>query len=248
MLAPTRQRWRVILLIGTACLPFGCLPPPPPEPSAGVTAVNPSEVSPGSMVTVTADKAVFQGATTPSITIGGQAATIQSVADPTQAVVIVPNLSPGAAQVRVVEAGKTPGAPGPLTVLSAPVTRLILSFGSNQVNLVSAQPATGGFSENARESGRRLSYDVLDSQGRIIFTGEVIHPTLGRAEVFEPLDQGKFVLRHVAVSPSAAFALKIPNLNGATKVRFHDASADLDLGTAAGRAGRVFLNEISVGG
>lgn len=246
MHAPRGTVRAAILLVGMACLPFGC--PPPPEPSAGVSDVNPTQASPGSVVTVTADKSVFEGASSAGVIIGGESATIQSTLSATQALVVVPNIAAGAAEVRVVEAGKTPGAAGPLTVLAAPATRLVLSFSGNQVQLVETLPASGGIGESAREGGRRLSYDVLDGQGRILFTGELIHPTLGRAEVFDPLDQGLFAPRQVAVSPSAVFALKIPNLGGATKVRFYDATADLDLGTAAGRAGRAFLNEITVGG
>jgi hypothetical protein len=244
----TGKPWCVLLLLGMTGLPSCSFFWPPPEPSAGVSSINPAEASPGSMVTVTVDKPVFKGETAPIFTMGNRNAILQSFVDETQAIVIVPELSPGAVEVRIVEAGKTPGAPGQLTVLAAPVQRLVLLFGNNQVQLLSAQPGTGGFGENARESGRRISYDVLDGQGRVIFPGAVIHPTLGRAEVFEPLEEGNFAMRQVVVSPSAAFALKIPNLNGATKVQFYDASADLDLGTAEGRKGRVFLNEITVGG
>lgn len=247
MYAPIKKRCRLMLLAGAACLPLGC-PPSQPVPSAGVAGVNLGQASPGSAVTVTADKAVFEGANPANVTIGGQAATIQSVVSGTEAIVTVPNLSAGAAEVRLVEIGKAPGAPGQLTILAAPAQRLILRFGANQVLLLSAQAAIGGVGENAREEGRRISYDVLDSQGRVLFTGAVVHPTLGRAEVFDPLGQGMFSPHQVAVSPSAAFAVKIPNLGGATRVQFFDAAAELDLGTAAGRAARVFLNEITVGG
>jgi hypothetical protein len=242
-----RKPWRVLLLVGMTCL-SSCNLFWPAEPSAGVSSVNPAEASPGSTVTVTTDKPAFKGDTAPTITIGGQSAITQSVVSETQAIVVVPQLAPGAAEVKIVEAGKNPGSPGQLSILSAPIQRLVLTFGNNQVQLVSAQPGTGGFGESARESGRRISYDVLDGQGRVIFTGAVIHPTLGRAEVFESLADGKFSIRQVAVSPSAAFALKIPNLGGPTNVQFYDAAADLDLGTAEGRKGRVFLNEITVGG
>jgi hypothetical protein len=59
---------------------------------------------------------------------------------------------------------------------------------------------------------------------------------------------GTLVIRAAPTVASATFAVKIPNFRTAVKVRFFDVAPGIDLGTAAGRAARILLNEITIGG
>lgn len=246
MRSPWRIWWATAVLVGIACQPEANRPIE--ESSASVIVVNPASASPGAGVTVTTDKAVFSADAGTKVLIGNESVTIQTARSGTEAYVIVPNQPAGVAQVQVVETGKRAGAAGQLNILAAPVQRLLLNFAGNQVQLIDAKPRPGGFGEGGREDGRRLSYDVFDSQGRVVFTNTIVHPTLGRREVYEEQQPGKFFMRGVAESPSSTFVVKIPNLGGPMKVRFYDAAPELDLSTAKGRDARVFLNEIAVGG
>jgi hypothetical protein len=80
--------------------------------------------------------------------------------------------------------------------------------------------------------------------GRLVATGVLPHPLLGRREVFEP--QG--VLHGVRPPASATFRLRIPAVEGGGVVRFFEFEPGTDLSTAGGRAARRPVSEVEIGG
>ena len=216
--------------------------------SARVVSVFPDAATPGMIVRVTTDKTAFPSERPARIEMGSQTATIQQVVSVTEADALVPNLPAGQVQVQVREPGKKPGSAGQLTILPASSQQLILSFQNNSVSLMRAQPRAGEASRAAEQDQRRLSFDVLNAQGGLVFTGAVVHPTLGRLEIYDEPRPGERVLRVMPPEQQAVFAIKVPTIpsGGAATIKFYDVPPGVDLTTSPGRAARTLLNEIKL--
>lgn len=220
---------------------FGC------GRSVRVLSVFPETATPGMVVRVTTDKAAFQPERPARIEMGGQTATIQQVVSLTEADAFVPNLLPGQTQVQVHVPGKKSGPPGQLTILPAPCLQLTLVFQNDSVSLVRAQPRAGEVSRAAEPGQRRLSFDVLNAQEGLVFTGSAVHPTRGRHEIYDEPQPGEHIIRSAPSGQRAVFTIKIPNILGElSTIKFYDVPADADLNTPAWREKRTFLNEIKL--
>lgn len=184
------------------------------------------------IVRVTTDKAAFQAKPMASIEMGGKVAEIVREISKTQADVFVPNLPPGQVLVHVRKPGREPGSAGQLTILPAPSLQLTLSFENDSVSVIRAQPRAGEISRMPGEERQRLAFIVRNEQGGLVFTGSVIHPKLGRFEVFDGLQSGERVIHRVPRPQKSVFAIKIPNIFDHTvKIQFYDVPPNFDLTT-----------------
>jgi hypothetical protein len=221
---------------------------PDSSPPASIIRVEPDSASPGMRVQITSNQPVFNVKEPPRVQVGKQPAKIAETTSTTEVSIIVPNLESGDADVQLLQDDKKLGKPARFKVLPAQSQRLILTFANDRVKLVDAAPRAGGYVEGAREGGRRLSYDLVNDQGAVMFTGSVLHPLGGRSEVFDETPNGKRIINSQHPHAQATFVLKIPNVPGGVKVRFYDVLPGVDLASEQGRTVRVLLNEIKVGG
>ena len=213
--------------------------------SSGTVDISPSSAAPGSTVVVRVPG--LQPGSKPetvAVSVGDKAATVERV-DPRAGVeFLVPDHGPGPAPVTVKIAGRQM-ARATLDVRPAPAQQLVLSLTDGQVSLISSRGATH-LDRPSRETPVRtgLAYDVWTPDGRLVATGTLPHPLLGRREVFEP-DK---TMHGAAAGKTATFTLRIPAVPKESVVRFYEFAPGTDLSTLAGRASRRFLSEIKVGG
>ena len=109
---------------------------------------------------------------------------------------------------------------------------------------MSNQPYAGGYERSFATGNIQLSYDIMSADGRMIYSGSVIHPVRERMEVFES-PEGTNIHREGKIKP-AVFSLKVPSIREASSIRFYEAPADADLTTTRGREQRKFLEEIKI--
>ncbi len=240
----------VALALVLSCASTGCAhrESPGASLSASIIRVDPDAASPGMHVALTTDQPVFNAKKPPRVQVGKQAAKIAETTSATQASIVVPNVAAGDADVRLLQGEKEIGRPARLRILPPQSERLTLAFADGRVKLIDAAPRAGGYTEGAREAGHRLSYDLVNEKGVVVFTGSILHPTLGRVEVFDETADGKRVIHGERAHARATFVLKIPYLPGRATVRFYDVPADVNLASEDGRKARTFLNEVEIGG
>lgn len=195
-----------------------------------VTSVVPEKEMPGMIVRVTTNKPAFQTEPIAHIEIGDKVANTVRVISKTQADVIVPNLRPDTVFVRVRKGDEKLGDSLRLTILPAPSLQLTLSFENDSVRFIRAQPRAGEILRVLGRERRRLAFIVRNEQSDLIYTGSVIHPTLGRHEVFDGLQSGERVIHRVPQPQKSVFAIKIPNTFSRTvKIQFYDVPPNFDL-------------------
>jgi len=207
--------------------------------------VEPHQVSPGMIVRVIAAERVFNKKNRPvMVLVGGRIASIQKNVSDTELDVMIPVVAFGPAEVRVL-AVKTKKvlATGSMGVLETTSQQLVLAFENDSISLLRAQASAGEFSIRDEQDMRRLSYDVLNLQGNLIFSGAIVHP-LARVEVFNPPGI-KPAIQNTKPASRQVLAIKIPFIAQGTIVRFFDVAPHVDLNTETGRAQRKFLNQIT---
>ena len=218
--------------------------------STGVAGVFPKAAEPGMVIVVMADNILFQSEHKAQIEIGGQEAHVLGVLRGTEAEVLVPDLPPGKVQVRILGLSEKSVSAGYLTILPASSLRLTLSFRNNLVDLMHAQPRSGEFRHSAKPGESRLSFDVLNAQDCLFFTGAVEHPTHGRFEIYDIRAQRRYDeynIRRLAPQSQAVFTIDIPNFLGkASSIEFFEVDAGVDLTTSSGRKMRRPLNKIDI--
>ncbi|HEX7180674.1 MAG TPA: hypothetical protein VF756_02440 [Thermoanaerobaculia bacterium] len=203
--------------------------------------VEPAMVSPGMIVRVSSTKPVFRKGEEGEVRIAGRPASIVRTVSEREVDVMVPAVEAGAARVTLGRGGQSTGN---VTVLPAPSVELVVSMEDNKLTLMRATPRAGEVETRVSRDQARLSFDVINEQGGLVFTGAVADPT--RREVFDgPNSQGA-VLRGTPRSKKAVFAVKVPNVPGRFTVKFYAVPAGVDLKSTEGRAAREPLGEIVV--
>jgi hypothetical protein len=196
-------------------------------------------------VRVEADKPVFVDPL-PKVEFGRESAQVQQVLSATNVQVLVPNIPPGEAEVRIQEALKAPGKSATVRVLKAPTKKLVLELSGANIRLLSASERGGEYTNTPEQDQRRLSFDVLTADGNLLYTGAIVHPTLGRMEVFDEPQPEKKAMHNEPAMGAAVFELKIPNISGEVVIKFYDVPQGADLSTPEGRAARRYVNQVTV--
>lgn len=204
-------------------------------------AVEPAAARPGMIVRVSSTGPVFRKGEGGEVRIAGRPASIVRTVSEREVHVLVPAVEAGAAQVTLGSGGRSAGS---VTVLPAPSVELVVSMEDKKLTLVRATPRAGEVETRVSPDQARLSFDVVNEQGGLVFTGAVADPT--RREVFDGPNARDAVLRGAPRSKKAVFAVKVPNVPGRFTVKFYSVAAGVDLKSAQGRAGREPLGEIVV--
>jgi hypothetical protein len=218
---------------------IGCSKP------AGATPirVTPRHAWPGQTVLLGVQKAAFQDAGAVRVTIADRSAPVVRVVDSKTVEVMVPDLPPGGAPVRIKYPTKTVGR-GTITIVPAPMRRVFLRMENDTVTVESVQPYNGEYDRSAAQ-GRRLSYDVFSHSGRFLYTAAIPHPSTGTFEVFGPA--GSQSPRRVPAREPYLFVIKIPQSPGETVVKLYDTGEGMDLSNGKDRAARRLVKEIRIG-
>ena len=225
-----------------AALFFGC------NKGRGRSSVtlSPEGASPGMMVRVTTAQPAFSDGTAARVQIGGQLAPIVKVVSATEADVLVPNAAAGESQLKVT-GGKVSGEAA-FTVLPASAQELVLQLKDNKFELVAVHPTADEPTMVNRSEEPQLSYDLINAEGGLVFTGSIDHPAQARMELFDGPNARESILRREPPHPGqpVVFALKVPIVPAGATVKFYEAAPDVNLLDAAARQNRKPVGEIKL--
>jgi hypothetical protein len=233
--------WMAIAVL-FAVLFFGCNK----ERGGSAVTLSPEGATPGMVVRVTTAQPAFSDATAARIEIGGQLAPIVKVVSATEVDVLVPNTAAGESQVKVT-GGKVSGRAA-FTVLPASAQELVLQLKDGKFELVAVHPTADEPTMVTRSQEPQLSYDLINAQGGLVFTGSINHPALARMELFDGPNAREAVLRREPPHPGqpVVFALKVPIVPAGATVKFYEAAPDVNLLDAAARQNRKAVGEIKL--
>jgi hypothetical protein len=235
----TRYSATFVLVVTFTLLLAGCFHE---EPSRLFVA--PPTVVPGDELAIHSPAASFVDNTTIEVKFGDVISSAIRVDDSHSIGVAVPVLEPGPVKVVVRDRGDLVGE-AEVTIVRHPLRRLRLVLRNGEVTIENAYPYNGEYGQIAK-TGRRISYDVLDESGALVYSGAISHPAESTLEVFgDPaLEEG--IQRVERGESSMQFLVRIPNLEGRTTIRFYEAGPELDLTDPDDRALRELLTEVVI--
>lgn len=197
--------------------------------------------APGQAVTIPLDalrRTQNDGVT--RVTIGGRDAAI-ALAERGRVIVYVPVLPPGEVPVRVY-AGNTLVASNRIEIVASPRRSFLFARSGEQIELLRVRPTSSEASRNVRSLEPRLSFDLVDSTGTLLYSTSVVDPSEASAESFTRSEEGSAVsLGQARVEHRSVFPVQLPAMPAATELRVYRAPAGLDIFTPEGRAQRILL-------
>lgn len=204
--------------------------------------VSPAEVASGSAVTIRAENTSFSDIRDVEVTFEGRSAAIIRIIDSSSVGVLVPKLEPGEAQVAL-KFQKKFYRTATVTIIPPPLRRVFLAMEGDEITIKRVRPYNGAYDTPAK-TGRRLSYDVLDGEGRLLYTCAIPYPDTTEIEVFTR-SGGRQPKRLLPPGPTS-FVIKIPYVDSLTRVVFFDVDGEVDLGEPEGRRSRTRITEIEI--
>jgi hypothetical protein len=233
-----------VLLVCT--LFAGCKPNEKRGGGSSALTLSPEGASPGMVVRVTTSEPAFPDAATARVEIGGQRAPVVKWVSATEVDVLVPNVAAGDSQVKVT-GGKVSGT-APFTVLPASAQELVLQFKEGRFELVAVYPTADEPNMVRRSDEPQLSYDLINAQGGLVFTGSINHPAQVRMELFDGPNAQEAILRREPPHPGqpVVFTLKVPIVPRGATVKFYEAPSNANLLEATVRQNRRPVGEIKL--
>ena len=190
--------WMAIVFLFLTALFVGCKPRTKTEGGgAPALTLSPEGASPGMVVRVTTAQPAFSDVTAARVEIGGQPAPIVKAVSATEVDVLVPNVAAGESRVKMI-GGKVSEA-APFTVLPASAQELVLQLKDGRFELVAVHPTADEPNMVTRSQEPQLSYDLVNAQGGLVFTGSIDHPAQARMELFDGPNAREAILRRELV-------------------------------------------------
>ena len=183
---------------------------------------------------------------TAQVEIGGRRAVIVKRLSETEMDVLVPNVAAGESQVKVT--GGKVSAAAPFTVLPASTQELVLQLKDGRFELVAVYPTADGPDTVTRSDEPQLSYDLINTQGGLVFTGSINDPARARKELFDGPNAREAILRREPPHPGqpVVFTLKLPIVPRGSTVKFYEVPPNANLLDADTRQNRRPVGEIKV--
>jgi hypothetical protein len=218
------------------------------EEPADLGSANLGSAAPGQTVTIPfqAPKRP-QDAVATRVTIGGRDAPIAR-SEAGFVTVYVPNVAPDELAVRVY-VGIVAINPGRITVVSPPYRRFLFAREGNGLEIVRVAPTAGEPDGNVRSMDARLSFDLVDGSGRLLYSTSVLDPAATLNESFAPAaGGGPMALGRSRVEHRSVFPVRLPAVSGARELRVYRAPAGLDIFGSEGRQQRILLRRFALRG
>ncbi len=159
--------------------------------------------------------------------------------------VVVPFVAADSVDVLVRDGEKTVARTG-LRVLPPRSIRLLLSIDGRAVRVVRAAPSNERPTGQARTKRTRLSFDVVNRNNVVVYSGSIPHPGREPRERFFADASG---VRAAPVEPSARtiFPIYIPTPGDSVRIDVYEAGPNLDLMESGDRDRRRRMGSIEVG-
>jgi hypothetical protein len=203
----------------------------------------PDNVAPGNTVHIQCEGVKLGDKSTLDVTFGDRRVSVIQIHDTNTIVVLVPQLDPGRVRVTVKEGDRLVGR-GEVTIVHPSKRRLFLTYTDGEITLDRVAPYTGHF-DRPTPDGPRLSYDVLNEKGVVIYTSAKPLPGSRGVEILGDPGKGGSIER-LPRRGRVRFAVKIPYQAGKTVVRFYEVEPGRDLADPQAREGRRFIREIEI--
>jgi len=210
----------------------------------GPLAVNPDSARPGNLVRLHQERGDFQSYDSLRVVVGGLPAYVTRVINNTDLDVLVPMQLPGTVEVKLQE-GRTVTATARLAIRQTDCERVVMKMEGGHVSLLRVDPCTDAISRDVAAGNERLSFDLVDPNGRLIHTTSILHPLKTPGEAFSPSGAGATIERRPPPSP-AVFWVRVPRDPQAKTLRVYEAEARLDLTNPRDRDNRVLLDSLTV--
>ena len=239
--------WMAIVFLFLTALFVACKPRTKTEGGgASALTLSPEGASPGMVVRLTTAQPVFPDPTAAHVEIGGQPTTIVKWVSATEVDVLVPNIAAGESRVKATGGKITEAAP--FTVLPASAQELVLQLKEGRFELVAVYPTADEPDMVTRSEEPQLSYDLVNAQGGLVFTGSINHPAQARMELFDGPNAREAILRREPPHPGhpVVFTLKVPIVPRGSTVKFYEAAPQVNLLDAAARQKRKPVGEIKL--
>ena len=211
---------------------------------AGDLEVRPKSARPGQKIQLHQDNGRFQTYDSLRVVVGPHAAYVRLLGN-NDADVMVPIFTPaGSAIVRLMDGQNVKGT-AKLAVKPPDCVQLVMRVTGGVVQVVRVEPCRGGIRGDVPSLSERLSYDLVDGNGRLLYTASILHPLKEGNEVFSRSGSSASVSRAPA-SSSAVFKIRVPVITDARDILLYDAAAGLNLADSTDRSNRVLLESIQV--
>jgi hypothetical protein len=159
--------------------------------------------------------------------------------------VMVPSVAGDSVTLSVFD-GEKQVAQSSFSIAASQSLRLLLSVRDGGVRLLRAVPSNHRPTHLAETKRTRLSFDIVDSQNVVVYTGSIPHPRTRPPERFVLSDTSTGSAGLVEAPDSAIISIFIPMPQDSARVDFYKAGPHLDLRSNADRARRSRLNQITV--
>jgi len=197
-------------------------------------------VSPGEIVYLKIMGADSSNIKELKVTINDQAAGVLGMKNDLVKV-LVPNLKPGKAKVKVITRDSK-SLEAEVNIMESLSKNLYLTYKDKKITYVKSAPSNNKFERfNDRGNMKKLSYDIFNEKNELLVNGTAVYPASGM-EYFDK--EGK--INRTDYQPSGDFVLNIPNIRGALTIKFYEADEKTDLLTEKGLAARKLINEITI--
>ncbi len=174
------------------------------------------------------------------VTIGEREAAIAH-SEPGRVTVYVPKLSPGELSVRVY-AGRRRVAADQIEIVAPFRRSFVFARRGEEIELLRVTSTSSEPTRNVRSMDARLSFDLVDDSGHLLYATSVLDPSEVPAETFTPAREGDTVsVGRVGVEHRSVFPVQLPAVPGATELRVYRAPAGLDIFSPEGRRQRILL-------
>ena len=209
--------------------------------AAGASRVGVGSAAPGQSITIPFDVSNRdRGATATRVTVGDREAPI-ALSEPGRVTVYVPALPPGEVSVRVY-ADRVLVASDRIEIVVPPRRSFLFARSGEEIELLRVRPTSSEASHNVRSMEARLSFDLVDGSGTLLYSTSVLDPSEGSAESFTRSEEGTALSPgHTRVEHRSVFPVQLPAMPTATEIRVYRAPAGLDIFTPEGRAQRILL-------
>jgi hypothetical protein len=179
-----------------------------------------------------------------TVKFGESSGTVVGTDTAGQIAVMVPNLNQGQYKISVLKNKDTVGF-STLKIGAPPAQLLVLSINDNhEIKVMKSMPYNGDYQSGFTSASSQLSFDLTDDANNVIYSASIPDPVTEGMEVFRGKDT--MSREKMGMMGNATFAVKIPNIQQATKVNFYTSAPGADLHNAEGRRSRKLVSQIDL--
>jgi hypothetical protein len=161
--------------------------------------------------------------------------------------VIVPMIPAGESSLSIYQGQNLLGR-GTMEVRESATRLLTISYGPDGIAFLHESPGMGTPTGHVRSRQPRLSFDLINARGAVVYSGTILDPAETRAEVLTQASAngGPMQVGRGALETSGVIFVEVPTLPGPASLRVYRAAANLDLFTTEGRGQRRLIGTFEV--